>query len=48
MARALVVSASVSAGFLAVFTVLGFIVRAGGDQVTDVARYLGHRRSGSR
>jgi cytochrome c biogenesis protein CcdA len=41
LTRALVVSAAVSAGFLSVFTVLGFILRAGGDQVTDVARYLG-------
>jgi cytochrome c biogenesis protein CcdA len=40
VARALVVSAAVSAGFIAVFTVLGFIVRAGGDQVADIARYL--------
>ena len=41
VARALVVSASVSAGFLAVFTLLGFILRAGGSEVTDIARYLG-------
>jgi cytochrome c-type biogenesis protein len=41
VARALVVSAAVSSGFLAVFTVLGFILRAGGDEVTNVARYLG-------
>ena len=34
------VSASVSAGFLAVFTVLGFVIRAGGDGVADVIRYL--------
>jgi cytochrome c biogenesis protein CcdA len=40
LARALVVSAAVSAGFIAVFTVLGFVVRAGGDEVADVARYL--------
>jgi cytochrome c biogenesis protein CcdA len=40
VARALVVSASVSAGFLAVFTVLGFVIRAGGDGVADVIRYL--------
>ena len=39
VARALMVSASVSAGFLAVFTVLGFVIRAGGDGVADV-RYL--------
>ena len=38
--RALLVSASVSAGFLAVFTVLGFVIRAGGDGVADVIRYL--------
>ena len=31
VARALVVSVSVSAGFLAVFTVLGFVIRAGGE-----------------
>jgi cytochrome c-type biogenesis protein len=41
VARALVVSGAVSAGFLAVFTVLGFVLRAGGDEVTNVARYLG-------
>ena len=29
-----------SAGFLAVFTVLGFVIRAGGDGVADVVRYL--------
>jgi cytochrome c biogenesis protein CcdA len=40
VARALMVSASVSAGFLAVFTVLGFVIRAGGDGVADVIRYL--------
>ena len=40
LARALMVSASVSAGFLAVFTVLGFVIRAGGDGVADVIRYL--------
>jgi cytochrome c biogenesis protein CcdA len=40
VARAIVVSASVSAGFLAVFTVLGFVIRAGGDGVADVIRYL--------
>ena len=38
--RALLVSASVSVGFLAVFTVLGFVIRAGGDGVVDVIRYL--------
>ena len=38
--RALLVSASVSAGFLAVFTVLGFVIRAGGNGVADVIRYL--------
>ena len=32
--RALLVSASVSAGFLAVFTVLGVVIRAGGDTVS--------------
>ena len=40
VAQALVVSASVSAGFLAVFTVLGFVIRAGGEGVADVIRYL--------
>ena len=34
------VSVSVSAGFLAVFTVLGFVIRAGGEGVADVIRYL--------
>ncbi len=40
VARALVVSASVSAGFIAVFTVLGFVIRAGGEGVADIIRYL--------
>ena len=40
VARALMVSASVSAGFLAVFTVLGFVIRAGGEGVADIIRYL--------
>jgi cytochrome c-type biogenesis protein len=40
LSRALVVSAAVSGGFIAVFTVLGFIVRAGGSGVADIARYL--------
>jgi cytochrome c biogenesis protein CcdA len=40
LARALAVSGSVSAGFLALFTVLGFVIRAGGDGVADVIRYL--------
>ena len=40
LARALAVSASVSAGFLAVFTVLGIVIRAGGESVADVIRYL--------
>jgi cytochrome c biogenesis protein CcdA len=40
VARALMVSASVSAGFLAVFTVLGFVIRTEADGVADVIRYL--------
>jgi cytochrome c-type biogenesis protein len=38
--RGLFVSAAVSAGFLAVFTVLGVLIRAGTDWVVDLAKYL--------
>jgi cytochrome c-type biogenesis protein len=40
LGRALVVSAAVSLGFLAVFTGLGFVIRAGSQRVVDLAKYL--------
>jgi cytochrome c-type biogenesis protein len=40
VARAIVVSLAVALGFLAVFTVIGLVVRAGADVVIDWAKYV--------
>ena len=46
--RALVVSAAVSLGFLAVFAGLGVLIRAGSQRVVDIAKYLSVGIGGTR